>query len=254
MRLQRAQLRETVREELGEGGVQVELEDAHIDRAIAGACNTYNRYLPPYRHGSVEVTGSTKKYEIDHPGIVEILDVQFLRKDRLRDLDLENPFVLGQMVESFETSASVYHQGLGYMEDARAVYSSEPTWTSQWEQVAPDSDGIPGQVLYLYVDIPTSNLWECSYMYAIHVTPDDATDTGLHLIPVGHIQWFEEYTTARAKIILGRIRDKFKGIPLPDGGSGELDGMDLISEGKEEVRELIEDIRSMARQMPPITG
>ena len=53
-------------------------------------------------------------------------------------------------------------------------------------------------------------------------------------------EFIKEYALALTKIILGRIRSKFEGIPLPGGGS--LDGSSLIAEGIEDRNKLKEDL------------
>ena len=45
---------------------------------------------------------------------------------------------------------------------------------------------------------------------------------------------------AEARIALGSARRKITGLPTPDGGSINYDGSDLVSEGEEAKKEIIE--------------
>lgn len=61
--------------------------------------------------------------------------------------------------------------------------------------------------------------------------------------------WIKEYALARAKIILGRIRSKLSG--FNSGGMNiAADGESLISEGREDVATLKEQLMSMSAVMP----
>ena len=91
-------------------------------------------------------------------------------------------------------------------------------------------------------------------MYAFHYTPNDDPKTGLCWIPNSMHSWIEMYVLAGAKVILGgRIRDKFKGIPSPEGNDLQIDGEQMLREGREDLQMLREDIDGMQRQLPPIT-
>ena len=54
-------------------------------------------------------------------------------------------------------------------------------------------------------------------------------------------QWIKDYTLANCKLILGEARSKFGAIAGP-GGSGQLNGNDLKSAGKEEIEKLEKEL------------
>lgn len=54
---------------------------------------------------------------------------------------------------------------------------------------------------------------------------------------------------AEMKIALGHARRKLQGIPGPDGGQINLDGSDLVNEGREEMKEIIEYAISLAQPL-----
>jgi hypothetical protein len=54
-------------------------------------------------------------------------------------------------------------------------------------------------------------------------------------------QWIKDYTLATCKLMLGEARSKFGAIAGP-GGSGQLNGADLKSSGKEEIEKLEKEL------------
>lgn len=57
-------------------------------------------------------------------------------------------------------------------------------------------------------------------------------------------QWTRQYTLALAKEVLGLVRSKFGSIPIP-GAELQLNGSDLVSQGREEKEKLITQLREM---------
>jgi hypothetical protein len=57
-------------------------------------------------------------------------------------------------------------------------------------------------------------------------------------------QWIKDYTLANCKLILGEARSKFGAIAGP-GGSGQLNGGDLKSAGKEEIEKLEKELETL---------
>jgi hypothetical protein len=57
-------------------------------------------------------------------------------------------------------------------------------------------------------------------------------------------QWTRQYTLALSKEVLGLVRSKFSSIPIP-GAELQLNGGDLISQGREEKEKLITQLREM---------
>lgn len=58
-------------------------------------------------------------------------------------------------------------------------------------------------------------------------------------------------TLAQMKIALGHARRKMSNIPMPDGGSLNLDGDALVSEGREEYKEAVEFAISIGEVLGP---
>jgi hypothetical protein len=57
-------------------------------------------------------------------------------------------------------------------------------------------------------------------------------------------QWVRQYTLALSKVLLGHVRSKFKSIPIPNTDI-QLDGTDLVSEGREDKKDLETKLREM---------
>lgn len=78
-------------------------------------------------------------------------------------------------------------------------------------------------------------------------------------IPFGNIQysginsigrqWIWDMTLAMCKEVLGSIRRKMKTIPIPGGGDLQLDGDDLVSEGRQEQEALETELRGLLEEM-----
>ena len=75
-----------------------------------------------------------------------------------------------------------------------------------------------------------------------------------HNLPYGNItfshinspgrQWIRQYTLALSKEVLGQVRSKFGGIPIPNADLS-LNGSDLLSQGQSEKEKLITDLKEM---------
>jgi len=61
-------------------------------------------------------------------------------------------------------------------------------------------------------------------------------------------QWVRQYTVALAKELLGLIRSKFSSVPIP-GGDLQLNGADLISQGREEKENLKTKLAEMLEEL-----
>jgi len=65
--------------------------------------------------------------------------------------------------------------------------------------------------------------------------------------------WIWKFALAKAKQIVGTVRSKFT-IPSPTGGELNLNGAELVAQGKEEEKELIEELVSKAEPMGVLIG
>jgi hypothetical protein len=61
-------------------------------------------------------------------------------------------------------------------------------------------------------------------------------------------QWIREYTLALSRELLGIVRSKFASVPIP-GGDLQLNGSDLISQGREDKEKLYTQIKELLETM-----
>ena len=61
-------------------------------------------------------------------------------------------------------------------------------------------------------------------------------------------QWTRQYTLALSKELLGLVRSKFATVPIP-GGDLQLNGADLIAQGREEQTNLRTELKEMLDSM-----
>ena len=61
-------------------------------------------------------------------------------------------------------------------------------------------------------------------------------------------QWTRQYALALSKELLGLIRSKFKTVPIPNADL-QLDGADLISQGREDKKDLEGKLREMMESL-----
>lgn len=246
------ELREYILIELGGGVVEVELTDEQMDAGIRKAIHLINRKLPGHGHGSINLSQGTKRYVIDqdkYPGFMDMLEVSFINSSEINVAhSVENPFAPAITDIDIEDAPSM-ELGIMYRQDAKKVFSAEPEWIGKWEIVNGE------RVYALYVDLPeySTSYYLCGFEYAYAYTFDESPLTGVGTIPASLEQWVEDYAIAKAKIILGgRIRDKYKGIPTPDGSDLQIDGEQLLQEGINEKENLEDDLDLMQRQLPPL--
>ena len=61
-------------------------------------------------------------------------------------------------------------------------------------------------------------------------------------------QWTRQYTLALCRELLGLIRSKFSSVPIP-GGDLQLNGSDLVSQGRDDKEKLVSQLREMLDTM-----
>ena len=231
---------------LGVSSINVELEVKDIAQAVRDALNVYNKYLPGKTWASLSVSSVVQRHVISQRNIIDILDVQFVREYRI--------FSGFDIVPDFTERLGEVEQWFQRRKDALRILSTEAAWEAHWE-IPLDVPGQPAPTkreLVLYVSVPENVEYQCSYLYAWYREPSDNGLYGIPSIPENHSEWVEEFTLAASKMILGRVLDKFKGLPAPSAIG--LDGGDLRAEGQERKSELEVVIQGWSQQVPPIIG
>jgi hypothetical protein len=253
----------------GLGGINIELLDIHLVRAITDACDVLTRFKPGTNAIYQPYSAGTYRYVFNltnMPGFMDISHVDFVKPELTgAGFLLENPFrldtVIGMGMGTCTLAYGDFALSLSRLKEAKRVFSIEPQWAGQWEVIVPDPIGAPTvkqRVYALYLRMPDPAIalaYDVTVFYNFGYTSTDDLAVGIPAIPMQHQTWFKNYALAKAKIMLGRIRNKFKGIPGADEGSSyDIDGADLIAEGREEVSEIETMLAETRAQIAPILG
>lgn len=238
-------IQEETRRALGNSGVEVELDDKDIIKALKDAVRVYNHNRPRHSRATVAVTPGVKRYVITHPGLQGVVNVAFVEPQAIAEqkVDPFDPMTFRSGNPAVPQPYGDRELSLGYIEYARNVSSSETEWHGQWE----------GEVYALYLDVYRAGML-CGYEYIWHVIPTDDAALGLRHIDGSDEDWIMEYVLAKSKTVLSRIRGKFAGITNPDGASDQVDYQELANEGREDLTKLDEAIKKRRRPMFPVAG
>lgn len=235
-------IRDEMMVELGGTSLDVELDEADVEKCIKDTIRVYNRHRPGRDHKKLDITTSTVRYELDpatHKGIQGVVRVDFVEKTNFTGDPFDPFYYNGLGLTPQGDTFGEYETKRQYIETARRIGSVEPEWEQRVEG---------GKVvLYIKIDAP---YW-CMYTYTFHFTPDVDPDTGMLKIPSGDVDWFMRYASACAKKIVGRKRSKFGGILIPDGATAETDGRDMKDEATQEFEKLLEEIKRRRRPLLP---
>lgn len=233
--LTREEVEEYTLVELGFPVVEVELLPQHFKHIMKRVLDEYNKWLPVYKLDVLSsVSSSVSEYnflELNKPYGRAVVDVSIVSKSQFF-APVSGVFALGIPHPISHLAPDQFDLALRYIGTAKKIYSSELDW--EWQEPklfmhAPASYGGPFDAAYMY--------------YTSSNSPND--------IPEEDWGWFKDYFLALSKIVLGNIRAKFGGIPGPAGQT--LRGAEMIDEGREEKKELQEDIRSKsACRVPPL--
>jgi hypothetical protein len=249
---------EEVKDALGDGGVDVEILDNHVRKAMRDTIRVYNHHKPMVGYVALTVSTEVKRHDITsiHPRLTGIIDVTFINPEQIGvgQTGSMDPWSLQREVT--QTGGGTFGQiyvDLAYIEEARRVMSSEPEWKYVQD----------GDTHYLYVSISVGMLCAIEFtwdMEAVFAPGEDDTASdaewayGLKNVPRTDEDWFMGHILARCKQTLGRILRKHGGTASSEGGADPTDGEALVQEGKDEEAALVLEIKKRRRPLPPVTG
>ena len=224
-----------IRTKLGEPKVRVELANSHIEANLSDAVNFYREYARD--------NGNQRGY----------LVVDMEKGERLYTLP-ENIMAVGAVKQgpSGNTSAWVLATMSGAMaSDALSLRTFDMvsyTMLNHWIKYLRAVTRSQWRFLFnnnnkelTVMPTPSSNLRLFLSVYRENSVEEMLND-----------QFIREYALAMCKVSLGTIRKKFGSLP-GFGGSVSLDGSDMVSEGKEEMKVLEDDlIVSFKYSRPPL--
>ena len=131
-----------------------------------------------------------------------------------------------------------YHLLQSYRKFSQKILGTEGHW-----DVVGEGDGGPGDQLIRLYPTPKGAFPVVVVYYPVvnHFRSPQAKHVAYDML------------LAEAKCMVGQVRRKIAGIPLPDGGSLGLDGEALVAEGTEERNALIEKAIHLGEPLPIIT-
>ena len=167
-------------------------------------------------------------------------DIQGLFSQGILETDLVPADVFrSNRTTGFSVSASAYLQLLNSLETKKKIFSAEPTWEIMGRKII-----VTGGINTSY-NTPTGRSMLVSYRQKDFNIED--------LLDHRDIDLFYRYFLARSKILLGRIRSKYKSYPSA-GGTIDSDGPELLEEGKAEIELIEEEISNSQFPMGLLVG
>ena len=167
--------------------------------------------------------------------------------------------------QNLKTAASVRRSHYRYRVTGRKIRIFPPPvnyHTSSnnklWLRVGFPPSVVPGADIYasgtmsgssgLYPSIPDGTIWGVSNPANIPMGVID-----YNTINLWARNWIYKYTLALCTVMLGRIRTKIKGsIPIP-GGEFQLNGEDLVTQGREDMKELLTGESGLIKKLESLT-
>lgn len=230
-------LREYILMSLGWPIIKVELTEEQLNSAIHSALIKYHDYSPL----ELNVTVAT----INDGGWVDIPDSVPIRL--IRDVIFQvqgtsnfnatfdvltsfasNESGIGVNIYQFnQFDVSAYAAMFKQLEDIKRTLGIDKHW-----------EILNGKIKVYPSRLMTDSYTKIGILHGDIVIPEELETSG----------FMREYSTAKAKTMLGMVRRKFSGFSFA-GGGGTSDGAELISEGKEEMEKLLENRKNDIR--PP---
>ena len=245
-------VRSHVLKRLGASSIDVELLADDIDEAGRQALRVLNRYRPIIGEAQLRVAKAQHRYPIaiNRPGLIGVYDIHFITSftefGTLFDPFFTSPFGVTNLPNG---SYATLMMELTYIKDARRITSNDPDGKFAWiinpQTKRPEAN--------LFINIPFDPTL-CGFSYTWGVDYNDSPEVGLMNVSSDDVDWFLNFTVARAKFTLARILGKFGGIPTSEGGTDGTDAESLRQEAIQDEAQLTEDIRRRRRQLPPITA
>ncbi len=238
-----AAVRTIIGENLGRGGVDIELKAEHYNRGIDAACKALARFFPKFGYATRAVDVDGNKTRLDIPNLIGVVNCEFFTSGSRLE---EAPYYTRYVDRAME---------LADMKDTQKVFGDDPEWHFMFEP-----DPATGQpVAYLYTHFTRSsfvdtfaripNIVSIEFTWAIEAS--DEKLTGIQHVPLDLRQWVEDYATARCRLILADIRNKFGGEPgADDGAILPNDGGQQTQRAEAMIAKLEKDLQLRARQAP----
>jgi len=233
-----AQTREWILRQLGCPLVKIELTKEQLCDALENAKRWFAAKKGVIRYNVIQAIDGVTAYCLDED-VDTVIDVV----PSAAPLDFSlifSPFILVDDRVPYDvfaapSSAGIYSsfvQTLQYIETAKRILGAEFDWRQN------------GRMLHIFPLPRNSSRLLLEYK---------TTTFAINQLAERDHDLIKRYALAGAKLIVGRIRSKYDSFPTAQG-SASLDGRDLISEGREEINALDEEIGMSAMPMHFLAG
>ena len=246
----RSEFRDYIKRSLGFPYIKVELSNEHLDDSINRTLSIYKKWAAGVATKETFFTvpissGGQHTYNMPS-GVTEVLSMNDSSDSMGSSNELfttSNLMQTSGMLSGLQSGGSTivnYHSALDMMDLLDRYSSSDFNWKyhpfNNTMTLSPLPSASPSWK-------STSNHFMLIHCYML----EGYDNTNIHsnwLEYVYETQWIQEYAIALSKIVLGYIRRKHSGNTSIGNVGIELDGADMVSEGKEEKERLEEQLKS----------
>lgn len=225
-----------VRRRLGEPVITVELTKDQIVEIANQALGIYGTWKPVEVWATTPVIPPGQKYTLTADkygrGIIEVF----------------RPDLLRQPVSLDQFDVFKYHTRLPNL-DPGDFYAERIWWKEVRRSAGSDDDWIVDDKLDGTADIYVSPIPSESYVLGLVIVKDPSFSE----VPLTDDDFIKQYTLAMCKETLGLIRRKFGSVQGAET-TIDMDGDQLVQEGKEEQKDLDEYLTGRGQIIAPIRG
>lgn len=226
-----------IRLQLGAPTIKVELDEDQSKACVDHALDVLGTYRPTEKFGVVDVLPTVQMYTISAAnvgkGIIELFKPPLL----------QSPLSLDQFdVFKYHTNLPNLDPGDFMMErvwwkEVRVSAGSDDDWECNIDPETGEGK--------LYISPKPSQSMKVYYVYV--------TDPTLANLSPSDDDWVKDYSLGMAMQIVGRVRRKFGGVKGSES-SIDMDGSDLVTEGKELIEKQMGYIENRGAIVPPLRG
>lgn len=247
----KAELYDYIRSELGCPYVKVELEDSHLDTAIAKAKGMWTKWAAGTATQEVFFTmvlsGGERQYNLPD-GIHEVITMND-SSDNLGTANelftLQNQMYNAGMLTFGQGNGTLleYHAGLDYLDMLDRYTVNGFQWSYHKYNNTLTLSPVPS-ASYNWTNNDTNFMIMRAYMKeGYHLGTDIGNNENAYNEHLYDDPWFQEYCVALSKITLGYIRRKFANGEIMGNSTISLDGDALVQEGRDDKERLEEQLK-----------
>lgn len=226
-----SQLRTYIKVNLGSGLFAVELTDEQLDEAVMDALNEYGKRQPIIESRILQISPYVRAYPLPHDAGYGVFDCQFITDDVTPAAVFYMGLLGGQTTPLNAVMLAEYDAFLRYRKTMMRATSVAPDWAYEEDT----------NTLFIYA--PVFNL-RASYSWH--------APRPLSKVRLEHQGWIRSYSLAKAKLTLGKVRSKFSGVLPGPARDLQLNGENLQSEAREEIKVLEAYLLSVQGDIPPL--